>query len=589
MKKRLLAALMASMMCLSMLAGCGNQDNSTGGGQEDGNKNTPAPSSNTAAPAAATPAPEFEQTWPDGQVITWMVRDDNATADYTRYYDLKAIKMIEDKLHVDIQFIPFNGKDQAGEEKGAAQARYLTYVGDEANRADVIGYMHNDVYKEKGGVGGLYNDGICIDLTDLINTKIPNLKKIFEEHPDIARDMSDGDGRILYLEQINPLATDKDRICLTTTGVVMRKDWLDAVGMDVPTNMKEWYDVLVAFKTMDPNGNNKQDEIPFEAYSSGIQMFEAAYGMLSKQYIDPDTGKVEFGPRTQKYKEYLTEMNKWFTEDLMFHVYGDDGKSTNISDGDSNVTGGIAGSWKGLSNNDTKFAAEMRKNGQPDAELVAVPWPATTSGTVYSQRGVSRLQKNTVIVTTNCAKDQKKLDAVAAVFNYMLSEEGSLLLTWGEEGVTFTTDEKGNRILTEQGNAPVSEETGASLGFPNYKGSSKPQLYKMYGNQADCLVCYGNFDVQTATRDAWYIESATTWADANFDLIYPDSIILTKEQKDRLGDSQLDDYIAAMTRKFIIGEEPLSNFDTYLAELERMGVSERVKVYQEAYDAYMKK
>lgn len=562
MKKKVVAALMTSVMCLSMLVGCGNNDAQN---QVDNDK--------------------WEQTWPDGQKITWMIRDDNCTEDYTRYFDLIAIQRIEDKFHVDIEFVPFNGK---AEDQDVQYQALLT----SANIPDVIGYMHNDVYKAKGGIQGLYEQGICIKLNDLIETKIPNLAKILKDHPDIAKEMSNNAGEYLYVQRINPLETNRDYISSTTTGLIMRKDWLDAVGMSVPTNMKEWYDVLTAFKNMDPNGNNKKDEEPFNAYSSGFQLFEAAYGMSSGIYIDPDTGKVEHGARTQKYKEYLTEMNKWHMEGLMVgdYIEGETAKTVGTKDGDSNVTGGIAGSWKGLSNNNTKFGDVMRETN-PNVELVAVPWPKTADGKQYSQRPVSRLQKNTEIITTNCAKDQAKLDAVCAVINYMYSEEGSLLLTWGEEGVTFTVDAQGNKTLTEQGNAAVSEETGAELGFPNYRGSSKPQYYKMYGNQSDCLPSFGNFDVDSATRDDWYNGSASVWATGDFSLHYPSAITLNAEQSAKVneGNSQMGSYMSEMKWKFITGQEPLSNFDTYVAELERMGISDVVAVYQEAYDAYMKK
>ena len=68
-------------------------------------------------------------------------------------------------------------------------------------------------------------------------------------------------------------------------------------------------------------------------------------------------------------------------------------------------------------------------------------------------------------------------------------------------------------------------------------------------------------------------------------------ISLTAEQNEKVneGNSQLSDYIAEMKWKFITGQEPLSNFDTYVAELERMGISNVVAAYQEAYDAYLAK
>ena len=42
----------------------------------------------------------------------------------------------------------------------------------------------------------------------------------------------------------------------------INKEWLDKLGLAVPTTTDELYNVLKAFKTQDPNGNGKADEIP---------------------------------------------------------------------------------------------------------------------------------------------------------------------------------------------------------------------------------------------------------------------------------------------------------------------------------------
>ena len=42
-------------------------------------------------------------------------------------------------------------------------------------------------------------------------------------------------------------------------GIVYRQDWLSNVGLDVPTNLEEFEDVLRAFTFEDPDGNGKDD------------------------------------------------------------------------------------------------------------------------------------------------------------------------------------------------------------------------------------------------------------------------------------------------------------------------------------------
>lgn len=39
-------------------------------------------------------------------------------------------------------------------------------------------------------------------------------------------------------------------------------EWLEKLGLDMPTTTEELKEVLIAFKTKDPNGNGKADEIP---------------------------------------------------------------------------------------------------------------------------------------------------------------------------------------------------------------------------------------------------------------------------------------------------------------------------------------
>lgn len=593
MRKKIVAALMASVMCLSVLAGCGNQP-AEGSSGASGTGTTPAPSGSNAtlAPSGGDKTDDtnngqtWTQTWPDGQKITWLVGDDGYGDDPkgSRYYQLSVIPQIEEMFHVDIEFIIFDTKAKD------TKADYLTMVSTDP-LPDVIATQNGNYYKPvegKSGIPGLKEMGVIPQsLNEIIDTKMPNMKKILE-NPKIAKELSNDEGEYLYLGRINPLETETDILAASSIGthggLVMRKDWLDAVGMDVPTNIDEWYKVLTAFKAAYP------DKIPFCAYASGIEYFVPAYGILSDMFIDPATGKVECGARTQAYKEFLTEMNKWYSEGLMEDAFKGqgDGSSPSGKDYDAKVTSGQTGSWKGLANNGGseyvdaqgltvaagKFQKEIEKN-EPQAELVAAPYLKAKDGKIYYPRYFSsRPPKDTVIITVDAKKEPAKMDAIAAVMDYMLSDECTQLMIWGEEGLTFVKDSNGERRLTEKGNEAVTV------------GTKKPQFYKMYGNSGIGFPTYGYFDNEINTRSDWYVNALKTWtADTSNILAYPDSISVTWDDQG----SQLGTYISSMREKFITGEEPLSNFDTYVAELERLGISDKVKTYQAAYDAYQKK
>ncbi len=100
----------------------------------------------------------------------------------------------------------------------------------------------------------LAKQGALADLTDLLPKYAPNVwKNVPQEIWDIVRANSP-DGRIYYIPQVwNDLSN---------VGMI-RKDWLDRVGMKVPTTTDEFEAVLKAFKEQDANGNgDPNDEIP---------------------------------------------------------------------------------------------------------------------------------------------------------------------------------------------------------------------------------------------------------------------------------------------------------------------------------------
>ena len=65
------------------------------------------------------------------------------------------------------------------------------------------------------------------------------------------------DGHIYTLPGKKPL---RPKGCDTP---FINKAWLDRLGLEMPTTVDEWYEVLKAFKEQDANGNgDPNDEIP---------------------------------------------------------------------------------------------------------------------------------------------------------------------------------------------------------------------------------------------------------------------------------------------------------------------------------------
>ena len=105
-------------------------------------------------------------------------------------------------------------------------------------------------------------DGYFIDLSELIESHAPNYKKAMEslskkEQAYIQQKMVNTvDGKSIYAMPSYAISCIDDMQSI----MLINKNWLDAVGMQVPTNIKELEAVCEAFLTQDPNGNEEADE-----------------------------------------------------------------------------------------------------------------------------------------------------------------------------------------------------------------------------------------------------------------------------------------------------------------------------------------
>ena len=88
------------------------------------------------------------------------------------------------------------------------------------------------------------DDGVILPLSDMIEECMPNFSKWCKENPEYAKQFKSNDGEIYYIPYIR---TD-ERLNIFL-GPQIRTDWLEKLGLEVPQNADELYNVLKAFKT----------------------------------------------------------------------------------------------------------------------------------------------------------------------------------------------------------------------------------------------------------------------------------------------------------------------------------------------------
>jgi putative aldouronate transport system substrate-binding protein len=150
------------------------------------------------------------------------------------------------------------------------------------------------------------NDAL-LGLSDLIDEHGPNLRDAF---PESVWETMTIAGDIYALPQ-----TQMPR---HWNGVAIRTDWLETLGLEVPTTLDEMYDVLVAFKERDPAGVGSDRVIPLSLTSglmSESRNLLGSFGLVN-EWVERD-GRLVNRVETDEFKDYLSFMRRLYAEGLL--------------------------------------------------------------------------------------------------------------------------------------------------------------------------------------------------------------------------------------------------------------------------------
>jgi len=151
-----------------------------------------------------------------------------------------------------------------------SQQKNATLASGDIADVNLNGFNSLDAYQ----YSGMFEDlGKSLD-------KLPNIKAFFKEKPEAKKFSTDSKGRVYAI------ATARGK-SYSGTGqhMLINKAWLDKLGLQVPTTWDELENVLMAFKTQDPNGNGQADEIPMN-----IQKLGSGFSWYSPMLLLNSTG-----------------------------------------------------------------------------------------------------------------------------------------------------------------------------------------------------------------------------------------------------------------------------------------------------------
>lgn len=254
----------------------------------------------------------------------------------TDYYNNSFTKYIEEKLGAEVEFVLFSNANEA-----MNQLSLMCAAGDELPDV-LIGFsnMSGSLMYEYG------EDGFFLDMKPLIDQYGTEFKAHMEALPQdeynrVMDFITKPDTGAIYGLPTYSAVTISDYM---QNQMYINRQWLSTLGLEVPTNVDELYDVLVAFRDEDPNNNGKADELPMLSPGIYYWIINAFVYYDSVNPYNITDGKVWAPTVSGEYRQALSYLCKLYNEGLMkFDMPANDAKST-IS---GNGTTARVGIWCG--------------------------------------------------------------------------------------------------------------------------------------------------------------------------------------------------------------------------------------------------
>lgn len=426
------------------------------------------------------------------------------------------------------------------------------------------------------------SEGMFYPVNELLDY-MPIFSAFLEENPAVREGITTTDGNIYGFPALNNIYSYAARFFIDQT-------WLDRLGLENPTTLEEFKNMLIAFRDEDANGNgDPDDEIPWGGSWSGASaerdLIFYALGYAASGNLAVDHNKenpdIVFVPYEAQYKDYLLYMNDLWNEGLL----DPDMFTQSETQVQATVLEGTIG-----------FCAMS-------APYVYVPetkdnWVAINA--MSKEEGGLRIYPaaNPVYIPAfmvlNADCDEEMAAALAALADEMYSVEWYGWSMYGPEAGS-ELDYFGTGHYVEDGvikyNMPddMTDEWSFRCTYltiwdlPGFNSLQYDPYYQLYAEQfpdtqLGQLFATGNYfeDWQPnfiETYQPYYAESIPTFYFAEDDL-------------DRINTLQtpLDDYVASMEAKFITGEISIEDeYDNFVATLEEYGVQEYVELYNSYY------
>ena len=462
-------------------------------------------------------------------------------------------------------------------EKGTGVSVEWTYMAKEQLQLALTGKEIPDaLFMYNGGMDKAtayeYGDaGFFVNFMDYLDL-MPNFAAAIEEHPEWLEVVQNEDGSVYCLPRICGTSTTANNL------IYYRTDMMKEIGWEkAPATTDEFIqyckDLQAHYGATDP------EFIAFNGYAAGHilwdatrfpNFFFASFGELVKTGLTVDSkANVVLGAATEQYKHYLEFMNElWNSGAFNTNIYSQEATASQAL---------AAGNHVGIASVHNGHTLDNFASGNFD---LAIMEPLTSEywDTKHWYRAELCKWGRLNMISTNCEDIETMVqwfDAWYSTAENPLNEEGTIycVTPWlGEIGVDYVIDDVNNLYYE------IPHE-----GIEEGKFLSTQSFDPLFVD--DGLFPYSqDINTNVGVKGHGTVNNLWPYAETPVDVA---SLSLTQDESDIYNDAWTDikTYIGESTAKFITGEWSVEQlWDSYVAELEKMGLNDVLKVYQAAYD-----
>jgi putative aldouronate transport system substrate-binding protein len=288
--------------------------------------------------------------------------------------------------------------------------------------------------------------GVLQPLNDLIDKNAPNIKKAFAENPEYEKLATAPDGKIWGMPQWNDCFH-----CSYQAKLWINTVWLDKLGLKMPTTTDEFFKVMTAFKTQDPNGNGKPDEIPLTSsvddlllpYFANAFLYDPQGSATYPSTLTLENGKVTLQAAQDAYREALAFIAKMYAAGLVDEGAFTQNRDAVIAKGDSPeapLIGAATALHPGL------FVTTGQDDGR-DKQYQALAPLKGPKGVQYASYNLPSSPGATFAITNKASAEEQV--AAIKMLDSMYPQDQHVRAEFGIEGKDWFQPQPGEAALDE--------------------------------------------------------------------------------------------------------------------------------------------